>query len=128
MALSEALREGLETIPGCRSVCYVDMRAGLVLGAQSHKPCPQERYDRMADMAARLFSEGVLSLVEHAAETAPDTEFTVCDPSGATVFVRGTEEPDHALCCQCDLPVDPPEISDAMRSLRRKVTHVFSKM
>ena len=114
MFLSNALDQGLDLVPTCKALCLVDISAGLVLGKSSINSTPQEQFDKMADCAATLFSDG-LGLIRLSAKGELD-QFSVYGQTGLQIYVRAPNEPDHVLCYQCDLTGNVTAIVRAVRS------------
>ncbi len=125
MSLKEALKRGLEIVPTCKALCYVDFRSGLVLGKASRRVVPQEEFDRMADSAARLFCRDA-GLTRLSASGAGLDQFAVLGRAALHVFARAMDEPDHALCYHCGLWGDMSSIPDAVRAHRESVAQSFS--
>lgn len=123
MSLKEALNRGLNDIPGCRTVCYVDMPSGLVLSSSSRRPRPQEVLDRIAVLAGKLFqSEGFAAVAD-----GPDKarQFTVFGQENMQVFVQPQNDPEHVLCYVCDMDADPDLVAEQVKSHRALVAEVF---
>ena len=126
MSLNEVLDSGLASIPGCRTLCYVDMPSGLVLGASSHRRRAQEVYDRVADLATKLFhSKGFAALSPDTDDAGAMRQFIVFGKADAKYFVQAGEDPDHVLCYICDLSAEPEQVSKAVVAHRQQVADVF---
>ncbi len=123
MKLNDALADGLHAIPGCRSLCYIDMPSRLVLGAKSHRSQPQEFYDACARQAGLLFrGQGMAGLQSQARARSSVSIFT---RTGLRMFVRPGNDVDHALCYHMDLPDDADEIFAAVEENRAHVAAAF---
>ena len=123
MSLNEILHSGLKSIPGCRSVCYVDMSARLVLASKSHKPQPQEVYDAIAGRAVCLLQNASFTSV--ITNTGGAARALLFGQSDVQVFVQTKNDPDHALCCLCDIEVDPEVVTNKMEEIRQDFPKVF---
>lgn len=119
MSLDEMLDVGLHSIPGCESICYVDMPTRLVLASQSRKPRPQEVYDAIADSAVRMLRGAGVSAVGPSDADAR----RVCLFGGVDVqvFVQPKAQAEHALCCVCDLGADLDAITGKIEELRENL-------
>lgn len=119
MNLSDALDQGLKLVPTCSALCLVDFQAGLVLGKASIKPVPQEHFDKLADRAARLFSDD-LRLTQLSGAEELD-QFAVYAGDVLQVYARAPNEPEQALCYQCRPEGDAAAIFHSVRLHRNNV-------
>ncbi len=123
MSLDEVLNTGLETIPGCKSLCYVDLPTRLVLVSKSHKPQPQEVYDRIAGKARQMFQgQGITSVIPAEADARRLFFF---HKSEVQVFTQPVGDPEHALCCVCDATADLAVIAEQLETTGARFAEAF---
>lgn len=134
MSLNEALEQGLRSVPGCQTVCYIDLPTGLILGSAALRPRPQEALDRIATAAAYLVESNGLSAIsdqmrQSDAASVPNPaavrQFFVHGPSTLRFFVQAKNEPEHVLCYVCDLSADPERVAQMAMENRQHVANEF---
>lgn len=106
-------------MPGGRHICYIDMPTRLVLAARSQKKEPQELYDGIAKRARHaLLGDGFASL---GSSDAGERRILAFDQTSMHVFLQSPEEPDHAICCICDLNGDLDGIVSRTEEIRQHI-------
>ncbi len=117
MHFRTALGRGLETVPDCRAVCYVDLTSGLVLASSLRSYLPQEQLNLVATVGADLIESGA-----RYAAAGPSAAAGGCAPSIVTVhgktdlfvYVRLKEEDAHMLCYCCGPDAGSGQVMDAV--------------
>lgn len=131
MSLNDALDAGLQNVPGCRAVCYVDMKSGLVLATRSIKPYPQEVLDSFASITTQLVNSPVLAAMRNPvsnAGTSGGDGKDVCvvfGQTGLNVFIRAPKFPDHALCYICNETMRPEDVLAKVKQNQDDVAGAF---
>jgi hypothetical protein len=131
MSLKEALDSGLATVPGCRTICYVDMASGLVLGSASLARVRQEQFDRLAGAAGTLLHLPALSQLATrlgGARIAADAglaQLTIARADELIVLARSPAYPEHALCYVCDSDADPAEVDRGIAEHKNKLADLI---
>ena len=125
MSLKDALVAGLETVPDCEAVCYVDMSSGLVLGSHGRSRKPQEFYDRMGAFATRVLTNAALSNLAETHGGGTDGCVVIFGARNTHVFVKSKTFNDHALCYMCATTAEPDALTIGVIENRETVANAF---
>lgn len=101
MTLKKVLHAGLDALPECRTIAYVDMPSGLVLASASLTPVRQEALDKLAVAAATLLESPALAGMGCGAPGGA-RPVAMIGRGKACLFLRALSFPEHALCYMCD--------------------------
>ena len=123
MSLNEILDSSLKTIPGCESICYVDMLSCLVLASRSHMPRPQEIYDAIAQNAVLVLRGGGVSSM--GSPDATNRRIYLFSSLDVKVFLQPEAQEEHALCCEFNCDADIESATSALDELRQKIGLFF---
>ncbi|MFZ1727733.1 MAG: hypothetical protein WBO29_07035 [Albidovulum sp.] len=124
MSLKDALIAGLDTVPGCETICYVDMDSGLVLASHCHIRRPQEFYDRIASLATKLMQSPSLADPSGKVDTDEKSIF-VFGHDRTHVFVKAKTFPEHAICYMCASNADTDALSAAVMTNRETIANAM---
>ena len=129
MSLKDALVAGLDAVPECQTICYVDMSSGLVLASQGRSRRPQEFYDKIASLAASFLQSPTMAEMAKsmAIVTEPESSPCICLFGGdqTHVFVKAKSFPEHAICYMCSPTVNPDALSAAVMENREIVANAM---
>ncbi|SIO40643.1 hypothetical protein SAMN05444722_1938 [Rhodovulum sp. ES.010] len=117
MAATQRLQTLRKSIPGCRTLAYVDLSARLVLRADAAPAAPQEVLDALCLRAARVLV-GPAAAAADAVLGAPPTEAIAWGAGAIELYLRAPDAPDEALCAILDAAADP---DPAMATLREGI-------
>jgi hypothetical protein len=124
MSLKDALIAGLDTVPGCETICYVDMASGLVLASHCYTRRPQEFYDKIASFATKLMQSP--SLVGPSGKIEADEKcIFVLGHNRTHVFVKAMTFPEHAICYMCANSDDTDALSAAVTLNRETIANAM---
>ena len=122
MSLKELLNREVQEVPDCRSACYVDMPAGLVLGSASTVPQPQEVFDALARRAALLLHAGGFAQTLTSRDVPP---FFLYSAAQVEVFARSRHDPEQALCYICASVADAGAVAARIAEGDRRIAETF---
>ena len=130
MPLKDALIAGLETVPQCETICYIDMDSGLVLASHSRQHRPQEFYDKTASLATRLMQSPSLAdrfdkLDDNNKIDDDDRNIFVFGQNRTHVFVKAKTFPNHAICYMCARSAETQTLSDAVAKNRETIANAL---
>ena len=124
MSLKDALIAGLDTVPGCETICYVDMASGLVLASHCHTRRPQEFYDKVASLATKLMQSPSLAGPSGNID-ADEKSLFVLGHDRTHVFVKAKTFPEHAICYMCTNSADTDALSVAVTMNREIIANAM---
>ncbi|MCY1128264.1 hypothetical protein OU426_15475 [Frigidibacter sp. RF13] len=131
MSLKQALDQGLASVPGCRTICYVDMASGLVLGSASQTRVRQEQFDRLASAANALLHHPALTQLRARLGGTASTggggldQLAIARPDELIVLARSPAYPEHALCYVCGSDADPAEVDRGVAEHKNKLADLI---
>lgn len=113
----DRLREEME---GCQLVAFADLSARMVLRVSAARKPPQERIDRLAELAAAVLDSAALQAV-----FAGDSPYSAqaIGEDGYTVVVRSLAEPTEALIALFPEPVGLDRIWGPAQAALELVEH-----
>lgn len=119
MTTQEYLDQFTRGLTGCTAAGLVDISSGIVLCAAADQKHPQEYYDNLCALAARVFDEtSHLALTQ--AQGDPNTELrreSVVSANGhICLFIQSPSDPAEAMFCVCTNGIDVTETLAAARS------------
>ena len=124
MGLKAALSIGLNAVPECTALCYVDMSADLVLATEARRRRPQEVFNSLCALARDVLQQGPAQRLAKDATGSADIA-VLAGERGTLVFTRAHGHEGHALCLLCDPTEDVDNLGDQTRAMREAVANAM---
>lgn len=109
-SMNEVLQQSMQEIPDCMAAGYVDMSTGMLLSVDTVESHPQEVLDMVAAATSDLFQGKNVTTIEKMFKQHRGVEddgshyfqeIMVFSDNLLHVFMRGKENPQHALVYVC---------------------------